>query len=185
MAQATFVQEGGSIDYTPGSAVAAGDVVVQGDLVGVAKRPIAANELGALAVEGVFDFAKGGGVAYTVGTILYWDDTGKIGVRNLRQKETICFGGNGGVLALILWCDVCGSGAGRSVPWATASKFLQQVFVILLPRCVSLTVTGHSAVTRFAALQTVKMAAACVSLLTGRGRALHPVRHKTVFDFLA
>lgn len=76
MPQATFVQEGGSIDYTPGSAVAAGDVVVQGDLVGVAKRPIAANELGALAVEGVFDFAKSGGVAYTVGTILYWDDTG-------------------------------------------------------------------------------------------------------------
>ncbi len=78
MAQATFVQEGGSIDYTPGGAVAAGDVVVQGDLVGVAKRPIAANELGALAVDGVFDFAKNTGVAYTVGQILYWDDTANV-----------------------------------------------------------------------------------------------------------
>ncbi len=75
MAQATFVQEGCSIDYTPGSDVAAGDVVVQGDLIGVAKRPITANELGALAVDGVFDFAKNTGVAYTVGQILYWDDT--------------------------------------------------------------------------------------------------------------
>ncbi|MEX2186319.1 MAG: DUF2190 family protein [Pirellulales bacterium] len=75
MPQATFVQVGESIDYTPGSAVAAGDVVVQGDLVGVAKVPITANVLGALAVTGVFDFAKNTGVSFTVGQILYWDDT--------------------------------------------------------------------------------------------------------------
>jgi predicted RecA/RadA family phage recombinase len=74
MAQATFVQDGATIDYTPGADVAAGDVVVQGDLVGVAKLDIKANKLGALAVVGVFDFAKAGGVAYTVGTLLYWDD---------------------------------------------------------------------------------------------------------------
>jgi len=58
MPQATYVQDGCALDYTPGAAIAAGDVVVQGDLVGVAKRPIAANELGAIEVEGVFDFAK-------------------------------------------------------------------------------------------------------------------------------
>ena len=73
-----FVHEGASIDYTPGSAVAAGDVVVQGDLVGVVKRPLAANEAGALDVDGVFDFAKATNVAYTVGTILFWDDTNNI-----------------------------------------------------------------------------------------------------------
>ena len=78
MPQATFVQEGCALDYTPGSAIAAGDVVVQGDLVGVAKRPIAANELGAIEVAGVFDFAKNTNVAYTVGTILYWDDTNNV-----------------------------------------------------------------------------------------------------------
>jgi predicted RecA/RadA family phage recombinase len=78
MPQATFVQDGGAIDYTPGSAVAAGDVVVQGDLIGVASTPIAADTLGALAVAGVFDFAKATDVAYTVGTILYWDDTNNI-----------------------------------------------------------------------------------------------------------
>ncbi|MFQ3588264.1 MAG: capsid cement protein, partial [Fimbriimonadaceae bacterium] len=43
MAQAVFVHDGECIDYTPGAAVAAGDVVVQGDLIGVAKQPIAAN----------------------------------------------------------------------------------------------------------------------------------------------
>lgn len=78
MSQATYVQEGCAIDYTPTSAVAAGDVVVQGDLIGVAKRPIAANEPGSLEVDGVFDFAKATDVAYTVGTILYWDDTNNI-----------------------------------------------------------------------------------------------------------
>ena len=55
--QATFVHDGASIDYTPGSAVAAGDVIVQGELIGVARTPIAANALGSLAVDGVFDFA--------------------------------------------------------------------------------------------------------------------------------
>ena len=78
MPQATFVQDGCAIDYTPGSAVAAGDVVVQVDLVGVVKRPLAANELGALALTGVFDFSKATNVAYTVGTILYWDDTNNL-----------------------------------------------------------------------------------------------------------
>ena len=78
MPQATFVQEGCALDYTPGAAIAAGDVVVQGDLMGVAKRPIAANELGAIEVAGVFDFAKNTNVAYTVGTILYWDDTNNV-----------------------------------------------------------------------------------------------------------
>ncbi|MFN9436577.1 MAG: DUF2190 family protein, partial [Planctomycetota bacterium] len=59
-------------------ALASGDVVVQGDLVGVTLRPIAAGELGSLAVDGVFDFTKNTGVAYTVGTILYWDDTNNV-----------------------------------------------------------------------------------------------------------
>ena len=61
MATATFVQDGSSIDYTPSADVAAGDVVVQNDLVGIAKQPIAANALGALAVAGVFEVPKATG----------------------------------------------------------------------------------------------------------------------------
>jgi predicted RecA/RadA family phage recombinase len=82
MAQAVFVQEGGAIDYTPGADVAPGDVVVEGELVGVAAREIKANTLGALAVEGVFEFAKeaGGGVTFAVGALAYWDDTNDVAV---------------------------------------------------------------------------------------------------------
>ncbi len=72
---AKFVHDGAAVDYTPSAAVAAGAVVVQGDLVGVAKTPIAANVLGALAVGGVFDFPKatGGGSGIAAGKKVYWD----------------------------------------------------------------------------------------------------------------
>lgn len=78
MPQATFVQDGRYIDHTPAGALASGDVVVQGDLVGVAVRPLSAGELGSLAVDGIFDFAKVPAGPYTVGTILYWDDTANV-----------------------------------------------------------------------------------------------------------
>jgi predicted RecA/RadA family phage recombinase len=72
---ATFIHDGNSIDYTPGADVAAGAVVVQGELVGVARTPIAANALGSLAAVGVFDFPKAGsaGVTFAAGANVYWD----------------------------------------------------------------------------------------------------------------
>ncbi len=72
---ARFIHEGKSIDYTPGSAVTAGDVVVQGDLIGVAPRSIVSGNLGALQVAGVFDFPKdtGTGTDITVGAKLWWN----------------------------------------------------------------------------------------------------------------
>jgi len=75
-----YVQTGASIDYTPGSDVSAGDVVVQGDLVGVATHDIDANAKGSLAVEGVFDFPKdtGSASAISAGTKLYWDANNEV-----------------------------------------------------------------------------------------------------------
>lgn len=74
MAKATFVHEGDSIDYTPGADVGTGAVVVQNDLVGVTRTPLAANALGSLAVAGVFDIAKatGQGSAIAAGKKVYW-----------------------------------------------------------------------------------------------------------------
>jgi len=72
---ARFIHDGNAIDYTPSAAVSAGDVVVQEELVGIAKLDIAADELGALAVVGVFDFPKatGSSTAITAGKKVYWD----------------------------------------------------------------------------------------------------------------
>jgi predicted RecA/RadA family phage recombinase len=76
MATATFVHDGDSILHTPSSDVSAGDVVVQGDLVGIAKVDIDADDVGALAVVGVFDVPKatGGGEAIDAGAVVYWDE---------------------------------------------------------------------------------------------------------------
>lgn len=85
MAEAVFVH--GSprfIDHTPGSAVAAGEVVVIEGLPYICHTPIAANTLGALAAEGgVYDFlkddtsgpviAKGESVAWIEGSNLATD----------------------------------------------------------------------------------------------------------------
>ena len=75
MATAQFVQQGNSIDHTPAGAITAGDVVVQGDLIGIAKVDCIADQIGALAVVGVFDIAKatGVGTGIAVGTKIYWD----------------------------------------------------------------------------------------------------------------
>jgi predicted RecA/RadA family phage recombinase len=72
---ATFIHDGNSIDYAPAADAAAGAVVVQGDLIGVTRAPIAANTLGSLAVNGVFDFPKAldVGTAIPIGATCYWD----------------------------------------------------------------------------------------------------------------
>ncbi len=80
MTQASFAHEGAAIDFTPTADVSAGDVVVQGDLIGIARLDIKANVLGALAVTGVFDFPKatGGGSAIDVGLDVYWDEAEQV-----------------------------------------------------------------------------------------------------------
>lgn len=89
MPQAEFVHDGIAIDYRPDSDVSGGDVIVQGDLVGVAKLDIAAGKLGALAIDGVFDFAKATDVAYSVGAILYWDDTNHVATATATGNKEI------------------------------------------------------------------------------------------------
>jgi predicted RecA/RadA family phage recombinase len=82
MATAQFIHDGKSIDYTPGADVSAGDVVVQNDLIGIAKFDIATGALGALAVTGVFDMPKATGSAIDVGEKVYWDAGGSVATTN-------------------------------------------------------------------------------------------------------
>jgi len=90
MATAIFRHDGAAVDHTPGAAVSAGDVVVQGELIAVAKLDIAANQLGALAVQGVLDFPKatGVGTAISAGANVYWD------VADVEAKEDSETGAN-------------------------------------------------------------------------------------------
>jgi predicted RecA/RadA family phage recombinase len=87
---ATYVHDGMTIDHTPSGAVAAGDVVVVGALVGVAPRAIAANALGAIQVEGVFDMPKTTSAAITAGAAVYWDaDPGEV-VATQTTGDLLC-----------------------------------------------------------------------------------------------
>ena len=67
-----YKQDDCTLPYTPGSAVTGGDVVVQNGLVGVALRDIASGVLGAVQIEGVFNFPKATG-ALSAGQKVYWD----------------------------------------------------------------------------------------------------------------
>lgn len=75
---ATFVQEGETIDYTPGSAAAAGAVVVMGSVgIGIVSTALAANEKGSLVVDGVVRHAKAAG-AISAYAKVYWDATNSV-----------------------------------------------------------------------------------------------------------
>ena len=73
---ADTVQKGMYLDHTASGAIAAGDVVVIGSLVGVAPRPIANGAVGTVAVEGVYAMPKpSAGVAsetISAGAVVYW-----------------------------------------------------------------------------------------------------------------
>lgn len=75
--RAIFKQTGDSVDFIPEVDIAAGTVVVQGELVGVSKLDIQAGKLGSLAVSGVFDVSKasGTGTAIAAGAKIYWNET--------------------------------------------------------------------------------------------------------------
>ena len=64
-----------AIDYTPSAAVTGGDVVVLNGIVGVAVTDIAANELGSLAIEGIFQVPKTT-AAWVRGLAVHWNATG-------------------------------------------------------------------------------------------------------------
>lgn len=70
-----YVAEGGIIQYSnTGAAISSGDVVVTGDIVGIALTDIAATTgVGSVATEGVFTVAKTAGTAWTQGAALDWD----------------------------------------------------------------------------------------------------------------
>lgn len=73
MAEATF-KHGSPImvDYTAGSDIAAGAVVLTGDTPRVAHRPIANGDLGALAAEGgVYEMV--GDALIAADQVVYWD----------------------------------------------------------------------------------------------------------------
>lgn len=69
-----FLREGQSLQYTPPSvAVTAGDVLLIGAKICVAKHDIAILADGTLACQGTFKFPKTAATVYAIGVAVYWD----------------------------------------------------------------------------------------------------------------
>lgn len=86
-----FVHNGAAIDYTPTADTPAGTVVLLVDLLGVTRVDLKANQLGSIAVVGVFDFPKAGGAgsAIPVGTLTYWDATNNVATKTATGNKLI------------------------------------------------------------------------------------------------
>lgn len=70
-----FIQPGEVIDYTAGSALTAGTVVVIGVRIGVLLTDLESGETGAAQVTGVFEITKLTTDDVARGVLLYWDAT--------------------------------------------------------------------------------------------------------------
>ena len=72
-----YIAKGQHFDYTASAAVASGDVVLMGDMVGVSLRALAAGETGPVRTDGVFSVPKLSTDVMAQGAQVYWDNTGK------------------------------------------------------------------------------------------------------------
>lgn len=72
-----FVQKGDTISLTAPYNVASGGGAQVGQLFGVAVATVAYTEDGEFKTTGVFDLTKIGSQAWTVGALVYWDNTNK------------------------------------------------------------------------------------------------------------
>jgi len=93
-----FVQNGSTIEWTNGStAVSSGDVVIVGDLVGIAAVDIANGATGAVYIEGVYEVACNAADTITQGMTLTWDASAS----EFVDTNTPASGDNvGGVVAI-------------------------------------------------------------------------------------
>lgn len=69
------ISGGGQIQHTPGSDLAAGDVVEFADMIGVVDSAIAAGALGSVSVSGLYELPRVSAVltAIPAGTVIDWD----------------------------------------------------------------------------------------------------------------
>ena len=71
-----YVKEGVTIDYTnAGSAISSGDVVVMGEIMGIALVDIANGAPGAVAITGTFKVAKVDAAVIVQGESVIWDSS--------------------------------------------------------------------------------------------------------------
>ncbi len=86
---AIYVHEGVTVPIVTDVEIPAGNVVVLGKLVGIAKFGICPNSRGSITVAGVFDVVKDPTTNIPAGTILYWSKISHHVIKNQYQHSMI------------------------------------------------------------------------------------------------
>ena len=72
-----YVQKGNALDVIASSAYSSGEIVIEGNLVGVAVADIASGETGSISARGVYQFEKESAASLAQGDIAYYDASTK------------------------------------------------------------------------------------------------------------
>lgn len=73
-----YIAPGNVQPFVAGAAIAAGEPVLIGTLVGIATAALANGESGLANIGGVYSVAKADSQAWAVGAKVYWDNTNKV-----------------------------------------------------------------------------------------------------------
>lgn len=73
-----YIMPGEHLTIVAAALIVSGQLVVVGDIVGVAQGDAAIGESVAIVRRGVFELPKANGQAWTVGAKLYWDATNSV-----------------------------------------------------------------------------------------------------------
>jgi predicted RecA/RadA family phage recombinase len=91
--EALFKQNGGQEEYTPASAVTAGQIIRLPDgRAAVAKTDLAASEKGAVYTSGIFDVKVATGVTFDIGAPVIWDASADTAIASRANYDDFLLG---------------------------------------------------------------------------------------------
>ncbi len=159
-----FYQNGESIDYTPAADVAAGAIVALKGIVGVAKRAIAANALGALAVTGVFAVTKKD-EAFAAGLPVWFDANGNPKVGAAGSGAATQVGGDAQAADdVLLGMAVLDAAAGDQFVYVAINKFDPRIPTFADAARITKAVDANAAVTESGVCYDVTVDAKVITL---------------------
>lgn len=131
MAEALYKQIDGQQDYTPASAVSAGEIVQLSDgRAAVCKTDLAASEKGAVYTRGIFDVLCAAATTFSAGDPVYWDASASLAITSPGASDDVYLGtavaASDGTTALVrtdLNAGLAGAGGtGQRVAWTTRAQ---------------------------------------------------------------
>ena len=159
-----FNSEGESIDYTPASAVAAGEIVSLKGLVGIATTPIAAGAKGSLVVSGVFAVPKKD-EAFAAGLPVWFDANGDPKVGTAGTGAATQVGGDAQAAGdVLMGTAVVAAVAADEFVYVAINKFDPRIPTFVQGARITKAASANAAVTESGVCYDVTADAAVITL---------------------